>query len=137
MQLLLLGGILILQSVYDLRKKQLPLWITLTGMGIGLLLWILEEKFDVTKFAGIIPGLLCLMFSKVSREAMGYGDGLLICMMGIYLGLTATVSVCMWAFVLAAVTALFLLIVKKKKGKQEMPFVPFLFLGFGLEVLLC
>lgn len=132
-----LGMILMAQSVFDIKTKQLPLWITGIGAAIGILYWIMEGGFAFLHFTGIIPGLLCLVIAKASRQAIGYGDGLLLCMMGVYLKLGELIGVCLWAFTIAGIAALFLLITKKKKGKQEIPFVPFLLLGFILEVLLC
>lgn len=136
LQAIVLGGILAIQSFYDLKRKELPVLVTVTGAGIGLLFWIILGNRSITLFAGFLPGILLLLFAKISREAIGYGDGLLIVMMGMYLKINSLISVCMWAFSLAGVVALFLLITAKKKGKQEIPFVPFLLVGFLMEVLL-
>lgn len=131
------GLILLVQSVWDIKSKRLPLWITGVGAGIGIVLRFLGKGFEFSQLLAMIPGVLCLIFARVSKEAMGYGDGLLLCMMGTYLEFSALLSTCLWAFTLAGILALFLLVTKKKKGKQEIPFVPFLFIGFLLEVCLC
>ena len=133
----LLGLILITQCVFDIKSKRLPLWITGAGVGVGMILWMIEGSCDFMRFTSIIPGILCLVIAKVSREAIGYGDGLLLCMMGFYLECLTLIGICLWAFTLAGILGLFLLVTKRKKGKQEIPFVPFLFLGFLLEVILC
>ena len=131
-----LGCILAVQSFYDIRKKELPSWVTLAGGIIGILLWVAKGEFYLEQLAALLPGILCLLFAKLSREAMGYGDGLLIIMMGIYLKTDKIITVCMWAFCIAGVAALFLLVSGKKKGKQAIPFVPFLFAAFLLEVFI-
>ena len=133
----MLGLILMVQSVFDIRSKRLPLWITGMGMVMGIILWLIEGSYNFIQFTAMIPGLICLVIAKVSREAIGYGDGLLLGMMGLYLEFYALISTGLWAFTLAGIVALFLLVTKKKKGKQEIPFVPFLFLGFLLEVFVC
>ena len=133
----ILGLILLVQSVWDIKSKRLPLWITGIGAVVGIILWFLKGSFDFSQFMVMIPGVLCLVFAKVSKEAIGYGDGLLLGMMGLYLEFSVLLGICLWAFTLAGILALFLLVTKKKKGKQELPFVPFLSVGFLLEVFLC
>jgi prepilin signal peptidase PulO-like enzyme (type II secretory pathway) len=83
---------------------------------------------------GLLPGILFLLFARISKEAIGYGDGFSICMMGIYLEVETLLSVCMCALFLAGIVALVLLVSGKRKGKQEIPFIPFLLLSFLLEV---
>ena len=131
-----LGAILVAQSVSDIRSKRLPFWITGMGMVVGIALWLLAGNVHLTDLVALIPGLICLGISKISKEAIGYGDGLLLIMMGWYLALGQLLEVCMWAFTLAGIFGLFLLVTKKKKGKQEIPFVPFLLIGYVLGVVL-
>lgn len=133
----MLALILVLQSIFDIRSKRLPLWITGVGTAIGIILWLIEGSCDLMQFVAMVPGLLCLLIARVSREAIGYGDGLLLGMMGMYLKFSVLLGVCLWAFTIAGIVALFLLVTKKRNGKQEIPFVPFLFLGYLLEVFLC
>ena len=140
MQLLLfgtLGGLLTVQSVYDIRYKRLPLWITILGMAVGGAFRILQGNHWTLLLFGLIPGSLCLLFAKISKEAMGYGDGLIICMMGVSLSMQHLIGSCLIGFVLAGVVALILLVFGKRKGKQEIPLVPFLLVGYLLEVVLC
>ncbi len=135
-QMGVLGSILAVQSYHDIRKKEIPFWITAIGGVFGILFWIIEGSFSMEWFLGLVPGLLCLGYAKISREAIGYGDGLLICMMGIYLKMSSLLSLCMWAFIMAGVVALFLLVTGEKKGNQEIAFVPFLFLAFLMGVFI-
>ena len=136
-QMGVLGLILLIQSVFDLRSKRLPLWITGVGAGVGIILLIFQGSYTPSHVTALIPGLLCLVIAKVSREAIGYGDGLLLVMMGFFLKVSVLLGICLWAITLSGIVALFLLATKKRKGKQEIPFVPFLFVGFILEVILC
>lgn len=134
-QMGILGSILAIQSFFDIKKKEIPVLVTIAGVAAGALCEIGKGNFIVTQPRSLIPGILCLIFSKVSREALGYGDSLLICMMGLYLQAGGIISICMWAFILAGIVALFLFIFAKKKGKYEMPFVPFLLAAYVMEVI--
>lgn len=130
----ILGGILLIQSIFDIRSKRLPVWITVAGALLGVMFWVIEDDFRVASLLGLLPGILFLLFARISKEAIGYGDGFSICMMGIYLEVETLLSVCMCALFLAGIVALVLLVSGKRKGKQEIPFIPFLLLSFLLEV---
>lgn len=133
-QMGILGAVLAIQSIYDIRKKQIPLLVTLLGSLVGFILWIIAGNITWMRLSAFLPGMVCLLFAKISREAIGYGDGLILCMMGIYLEIDKLISLCLWAFLFAGLVALFLLVFGKKKGKQEIPFIPFLLIAFGVEV---
>lgn len=78
---------------------------------------------------GMLPGLACLFLSRISGEALGYGDSLLILICGSALGLAECIYVLSAAFFLSGIAALLLFFFKRKSRKYEIPFVPFLFLG--------
>lgn len=77
--------------------------------------------------AGTIPGLLCVLISRCSRQAIGYGDGILIALCGMALGAGFCIQILSAAFFFSGVWALVLVAVCRKSRKYEMPFVPFLF----------
>ena len=132
----ILGCFLLIQSIFDIKSKRLPVWVTVTGGAVGIAFWAIEGDFRMAQLWGLLPGIICLLFARVSKEAMGYGDGLFICMMGIYLGVDKLISICLCALFLAGIVALILLVSGKRNGKQEIPFIPFLLLSFLFEVLL-
>ena len=129
---LISGGILLIQSVFDIRYRQIPLWITAIGGGVGVLFMVAYMDVHMTSLFSFLPGVLCLIYGKISREAIGYGDGLLILMLGCYWNITSLLGVCMWAFSFGAIVAI-LLFLWKRDGRMEIPFVPFLLLGFIFE----
>ena len=57
-----------------------------------------------------LPGIACLLFSKISGQALGYGDSLLICMMGCFYSIEEILLLLIMAFGYAGVTAFFLLL---------------------------
>ena len=71
-------------------------------------------------------GLGFLAVSKVSGEALGYGDSILITILGIFLGFWNILSVLMAAFLLAAVFSAVMLARRGFTRKSSFPFVPFL-----------
>lgn len=66
---------------------------------------------------------------KISGWVVGSADGIIVLILGIYLGFWQVLSVLSGAFILAVLAAGFLLTVRKKDRKYEIPFIPFLFAG--------
>ena len=92
------------------------------------------EKRDVESILwALVPGILAMIFSKLTNEVMGYGDGITLMVLGVFLPLERIVSIGMLAFVIAGVAALFLLVVFRKKGSYRIPFVPFLAVAYVMD----
>lgn len=114
-------------AVVDIRKRSLPLWL----LGIGAVLaltyqWIAREVPTVLWLSGAAVGIGFLIISKVTEEAVGYGDGLLIGVLGIYLGIWELFCLLVTAFFLAALYAAIIMMRRKFRKKASFPFVPFL-----------
>ena len=76
--------------------------------------------------AGAGTGIVFLIISKVTDESFGYGDSILILIMGGFLGFWNILTVLLTAFSMAALFSSFMLIRKKFHRKSAFPFVPFL-----------
>ena len=100
-------------SVIDIRTRKIPIWLLGAGVGIA--------------FLGI---------SKITREAFGYGDGIVILILGICLGLWDLLIVLMVSFLGASLIAILLLVWSKGAKKQSMPFIPFLCIGYVAVILM-
>lgn len=117
-------------TLIDLWKKRV--WWPLAG---GYMFFILALHFfqkDITVggiLTGILPGLGLLFLSWVTKEAVGYGDGMVVTACGTALGLPAVFQMLFLAFGLAAVWSGILLAVKRVGRKERFPFVPFLLLA--------
>lgn len=136
MKELILGIILGIQSGLDLKYKEIPLIISLVGSLIGAGFCVIESRGIESVFLSCIPGVAALIISKITNEVIGYGDGILFLLMGIYLPLEKLVAIGMLAFSIAGVFALILLVVFRKKGSYKIPFVPFLAFAYWLEYLI-
>lgn len=147
LQYILTGTVYLLCMKNDIQKKRISkkmIWIylllalagraaaylwgseDLTAAGVGLLK-------DVS--LSVIPGAVSLSLSWMTREAFGYGDSFLILGCGISLGAEACMQLILWAFFFSALWSLGLLIMRRADRKQEIPFVPFLLLGWVITVL--
>lgn len=77
----------------------------------------------------LMPGILILAVGLITRQSIGYGDGIVFMTTGIGVGSRYIVLLIFISFILSSFYALFL-ISKKKSGKTAIPFVPFILSGF-------
>ena len=131
--------ILFLCSVEDGKQKTIALWkicfygIFVVGTLIGELLFdkgSIDERM-LSALIGSAPGIVFLVISKASAEAVGYGDCWIILIMGISVGIWNTLGILTIALFGIFLWAVFILIRKKGRQEKEIPFLPFLAIGMA------
>ncbi len=121
------GGYLMILAVMDIKRKKLKLTVLLSGV-LFLPAGVLCQSGVPAAFllAGGAVGAVFLAVSKVTEEAFGYGDSILILIIGSFLGFWDILALLTAAFILAAAFSLILLIRSRFRRKDTFPFVPFL-----------
>ena len=150
--LLLIGtAILVAICVYDFRHKIIPdefsAALAVTAFLYTLLsfdwslLWSLPNLWAI--LAGPIAALpIFLIWALTRGRGMGFGDVKLMFGLGWFLGPALALSALFWAFFLGAIVSLFLILLARLKImgnqltiKSEIPFAPYLILGFFIMLL--
>ena len=131
-----IGLLLGIQTLFDLNEKKIPSIVTMLGGVIGILcLWYGERNaFEIV--LALLPGIICILYAKTSREALGYGDACFICVMGLFYSFEELLGILLIAFGVAGLAALVLCVVFHRPRRYEMAFFPFLFLAYGCDILL-
>jgi leader peptidase (prepilin peptidase)/N-methyltransferase len=125
-----LVGLLVL-SAEDLRKKEISLPKVAGIAAVGAVCSFLGGSWvDVSVLVQFVPGLLVLLLAWLSRERIGYGDGWVILCLGCYLGAEDIANLCMIALFCAGVVSLFMLLAMHRGRQTQIPFVPFLLIGY-------
>ncbi len=118
---------LIVLSVMDIRKRKLSLKFLMSGLLLSVTACLTgSENTWIEILGGAAVGGVFIIISRITEESFGYGDSILILIMGCFLGFWNLIYVLMAAFSLAAVMSVFLLISRKFSRKSAFPFVPFL-----------
>ena len=127
MQKFVVLGLLGLCSLEDIKRKQLTLiYILVFGIG-GILLHLFVPVCSIYSVLwGMLLGIGMVFISIVTGGSVGIGDGVLLVVTGVYLGGQGNLQLFLTGLFLSALWALALLALKKKKGKEEIAFVPFL-----------
>ncbi len=136
---ILTGVTLVIGSIYDMKSLALPLWLfiasgvcSLVSVGYqwtkGIFVW---EELPVA----LLPGGICLLLGFVTREQIGYGDGLLLLNLGVGLGASAIWELWMMGLLASFVASVVLLCSRRAKKSFRIPFLPFLCLGYVWVVI--
>lgn len=143
------GLLLLINAIQDIKSKTVRNGGLLVGAGAVCLLLAADGVFSGIsanmllsagapwkRLWGVLPGILVLVFSCLSRESIGKGDGYLLCITGAALGFEQSMAVLLFGVLLAGICAGILLSLRKVKRDTKLPFVPFLFAGFLLSLFL-
>ncbi len=121
----------------DLRKKSVAVWMLAVGGILGLstagydLCTGLRTASDVA--GALLPGGLLIVVSAVTQKA-GRADGIAL----LVLGCLATCRECVLVFAASlfaiAVASMVLLILRKARQNTKIPYLPFLWAGYLLQM---
>ena len=124
---LLFAVYMIVLMLMDIKWKKLSLAALMSGFIILTAGFLCGRNIHVMLLAaGAGVGIVFMVVSRVTEEAFGYGDSILILIMGGFLGFWNILSLLVAAFSIAALFSIFMLVRKKFHKKSAFPFVPFL-----------
>lgn len=119
-------------AAYDIKAKCIPIR-AVAIFGVVVFVYRLCTGAGFLKLAaGLIPGVALLLLAYVTRESIGKGDGLVLCVVGVYCGVVRVLAVLGMALVLSSLLAMVLLVARRAGRKTELPFLPCLFAGYLL-----
>ncbi len=126
----------------DLKYGIIPDIVVFPGIFLGLikivLTGVLAGQFE---WGGIIAGILAMVFFYFLRlftrgRGMGLGDVKLVLLMGLILGHPGLWIALYFAFLTGGIAGAILILLRKKKLQQSVPFGPFLVTGTVLTLIL-
>ena len=124
-------------AVFDGLRKQIPLAVVWLGMLTAICLrltGIMGEEGVTAALLSLIPGAGFFLLSFLTREKVGYGDGWVLLMIGLFSGFSRCFLILLIGLLLESMVAVVLLLLKKVKRDKEIPFSPFLRLGMGVTL---
>ena len=127
----------------DLKLQIIPNRLTLTIFEFGLIFTflgvILNVNAGINLFVNNIIGMfvgagIFLLITFIGgliagKEAMGFGDVKLMDALGLFFGWLNIIIISVLAFLLAAIVSIGILIVRRKKLNEYIPFGPFIVVG--------
>lgn len=126
---------LTLFSVEDIKKKKINLIPVALFLLCGIIFQCLAKNLTFLEIlGGASLGVFLLCVSRVSHEAMGYGDGLIFLVTGVFLGVWENFQLLFTSLVTAFVFSAIQIFIRKKSGKDEMAFVPFIWISYLIHL---
>lgn len=117
-------------AIMDVRAKQVPAGYLLAGSCTAILFQVSGRMSWYLWGLGIATGAMFLLFSKCSKESIGYGDSWMILNLGMLLGVWELSAVLGAAFLCSAAAAVIGTALGKWNRKTRIPFYPFLAAGY-------
>ena len=133
---MILFPMLLCAFVIDYRLKIIPNRLNLTIFEVGLVYTFLEGIINmniaIDMLLGMVAGAGIFLFITLvggliaGKEAMGFGDVKLMGGLGLFFGWRTIIIISLIAFLLGAIVGITLMLRKKKKSDEYIPFGPFI-----------
>ncbi len=124
-------AVLAFESAVDLKKKSIPVPRFVAYMAASLAAnCIFRYQSFKSMLGGIIVGLIFLGFAIITREGVGYGDGVMFICIGTTVGLSENLRLLLYSLLLASFAGGIYAIIRKKNLKTKIPFIPFVFFSY-------
>lgn len=128
-------GILAATAYQDWKEQKISIYLPCAAGIVGLLLYLFfREHTLVDLLMGMGIGAVMLLIAWFGRECIGVGDGVMLMASGTFLGFWGNMELLFAALFLAAIVALFLLVIKRKGRSYRMPFLPFLLVAYLFQL---
>ena len=131
-------AVLLILSFQDIKRREISGYLViiygLSGIVIGMF------KIPVMELLlSAVPGAFLLILGRITDEGIGYGDGLVILALGIWVGLYLSLVALIVGILLLGIVSLgYVLMMKIKREKvflqTKMPFMPFLLSGLVVSI---
>lgn len=130
-----------ISSFMDMKYRKISTRLLIVFGILAILIWVgkiyMNGIVEISKILlDILPGLILLLLGKATRESIGYGDGYLFIIIGLYIGFIRTVGILITALFLIAIISIFLLIIRKINRGTELPFIPVVLISYLLQCIL-
>ena len=139
LQYMILIPMLLIACIIDFKQKIIPNRLNLTIFEVGLVFTFIQGITNVNiaidrLLGALVGGGIFLFITFVAslitgKEAMGFGDVKFMGAIGLFFGWRTVIIISLMSFLLGAIVGIILMIVKKKKSEEYMPFGPFIVLS--------
>lgn len=126
---------LIWLAICDWKKRKVPMMSLVIGLIGAVIMVVIEcvtnQKGIAEPCLGMLPSIFLLVLAWLTGK-VGYGDGIVLMIIGILYGYGETVFLLCMSIMLLALVSAFLLVLKKARRNTLMPYIPFLAVTFLL-----
>ena len=129
-------GFLCICAVFDVRRKEIPvilIWIGFIAAFFANVWGVMNGTVSFIEIGlCLVPGIFFSLIGLCTRENVGFGDGLILLVMGLFIGFYRCFFVLCISLIFSSVFALILLLLRRAGKESRIPFAPFLAIGMGV-----
>ncbi|MBD5547662.1 MAG: hypothetical protein HDQ97_09720 [Lachnospiraceae bacterium] len=120
-------------SAGDVKEKAVPVFSVVFFALSAIFYQIVTGQFSWNEAGwNIFPGCVLLLLAFLTKENIGYGDGMTVLAFGLWTGGWFTLAVVCIGVMLSGIWAMVCIFRKKT---EPIPFIPFLLLGMEVALL--
>lgn len=118
-------------TVSDIRfRKVSTSWLAMGGVMAAVYCLVFQREQWILSAMGLLTGALFILISRLTGEGIGYGDSIMISILGLYLGIWSLLEMLVITWCLVAIAAMIILVKKKYARKAAIPLMPFIMMGY-------
>lgn len=128
---------LLLLSIEDYSVRSVSVkWLIYGAVTVAIYLGIkIQDVSEILDHVyGGVCGLVFVLISKWSNEALGYGDSIVLLILGVYLGIWDFLEVGFVAFFLCGIYGVITRKLITKANTSSIPFIPFILGGYIVKI---
>ena len=125
-----------INAILDFKYKKIPWVLSICFIVIGIGSVLISSPINWWQFLGAIVGIGIILISVCTKQAIGLGDGLVLLVVGIFIGLWKTLMILFLAGILVAVVGIIMMVQKKGNLNTSLPFSPFILAAYGVYMIL-
>lgn len=126
-------------TILDLKYKKISaiaVWIYII---LGILTFLIFDN-NLNRVMNLLPGIMMILLSVITDEKIGYGDGLTVMGLGIWLDSNkfsvAIMAGMLGIFIFSMIWIIYYRIIKKKNSAdKKVAMIPFIFIGTLIGVI--
>ena len=140
---MVLVSLLWIAAYFDFKSYRIPNKLILLGLALRTVILMFELVFEREEIlyicvSELIAAAVLLVMSFVAmfvvKNGLGMGDAKLFAVMGLYLGIQGSLSAVFMSLIAIFFISVILMIRKKKKRKDSLPFAPAILVGTTVAV---
>lgn len=128
-ELVILLGII---SIIDIATQKIPVVVLVFMAAVGMVCTITGGKTMGSVAIAVVPGIVLLAAAFVTKQQIGYGDAVVIILMGLFVTADIICSALVMGLSIAGILSVIMIAFKRSNMKKQIAFTPFLLLGYGL-----
>lgn len=129
--------LLALLSLWDIKEMKIPSFMVYVLALFCTVLMIFNPYCRIINniVTGGLFSLLLLIAYKLTKKKIGIGDVKVLCALSFAFGYPVVFNIIFIGMFISVIYGILLIVFKKANVKTEIPFIPFLFAGYVLNVI--